>query len=302
MKPCGASSNHLAGLQLGLGVLPLVLRLDVLPLGRPLINGGRPAGAILVRLGLQLAPLNGVQQRREDGPGGTQLITPHKVLGVTPDAVQDEALVGIRDVEVLVALGVGQLQLAHLLVHVQARCLDHQLDVDGLTWLELDDQLVPHVLQVTKYRGGRCLELHTHRHQPLIERLARLDHDGHSRPALIVDVQPHSSVCGLLAASGDSGVVQVAGVAVTRHVLADDAVRRVHLPHTPQQLHLLITHVIGVHAHGGLHHQQRKHLQQVVLYHVPHDAVLVKVTASPLSAKRLLEADLHVGHVMPVPP
>jgi hypothetical protein len=44
------------------------------------------------------------------------------------------------------------------------------------------------------------------------------------------------------------------------------------------------------------------HLCQVVLDDVPNDAVVVEVAATPLCAKVLLEDDLHVAHIVPVPP
>ena len=45
----------------------------------------------------------------------------------------------------------------------------------------------------------------------------------------------------------------------------------------------------------------RANLQKVVLHDIPDDAKLVKVAAAPLRAEGLLEADLDVADVIPVP-
>ena len=51
--------------------------------------------------------------------------------------------------------------------------------------------------------------------------------------------------------------------------------------------------------HGSLN--LKRHLYEVVLHDVADDAELVKVAAAALRAERLLEADLHVADVVPVP-
>lgn len=55
--------------------------------------------------------------------------------------------------------------------------------------------------------------------------------------------------------------------------------------------------------HGGwlLHGDEAQNLQQVVLHHVADDAEFVKVAASALSTKRLLEGDENGGDVVSVP-
>jgi hypothetical protein len=40
----------------------------------------------------------------------------------------------------------------------------------------------------------------------------------------------------------------------------------------------------------------------MVLYDVPDDAIAVKVTTTALGAEILLEGDLHIAYVMPIPP
>jgi len=40
----------------------------------------------------------------------------------------------------------------------------------------------------------------------------------------------------------------------------------------------------------------------MVLYDVPDDAVAVKITTTALGAEILLEGDLHIAYVMPIPP
>ena len=59
---------------------------------------------------LDLVLLNLVQQRGEDSPRLSQLISTYKVGLLASKHVQDEPLVGIRQVEVLVASLVGEVQ------------------------------------------------------------------------------------------------------------------------------------------------------------------------------------------------
>ena len=98
-----------------------------------------------------------VQERREDAPGGVQLVVTHKVGVVALEGVQDQGLVGLGDLEVGEAAAVSQVQLGHHRLHGQTRQLGVHLDVDGLVGLDTDNQLVAgNVLEDTR---GNVLEL-----------------------------------------------------------------------------------------------------------------------------------------------
>ena len=64
---------------------------------------------------------------------------PDKVLLITTNGIQDEALVGIRDVCLPESALVGQIKLAHDWVVLEPWLLDGQLVVDGLI------RLYPHL-------------------------------------------------------------------------------------------------------------------------------------------------------------
>lgn len=83
-----------------------------------------------------------MQERGEDAPGGVQLIITNEVGVVTLEGIQDQGLIGLRDLEVREAAAVGQVQLGHYRLHGQTRQLRVHLDVDGLVGLDTDDQLV----------------------------------------------------------------------------------------------------------------------------------------------------------------
>ena len=54
-------------------------------------------------------------------------------------------------------------------------------------------------------------------------------------------------------------------------------------------------------TYWGLHGKEGKYLQQVILDDISDDAVLIKVSAPPFSAKVFTENDLHVANVLPTP-
>lgn len=60
----------------------------------------------------------------------------HKVLLVSADGVEDEALVGVWDVCALVALLVAEVHLADHRLHLQPGLLHRELHVDCLIWLQ----------------------------------------------------------------------------------------------------------------------------------------------------------------------
>mmetsp|Transcript_5907 Transcript_5907/g.10280 ORF Transcript_5907/g.10280 Transcript_5907/m.10280 type:complete len:207 (-) Transcript_5907:1147-1767(-) len=135
------------------------------------------------------ALVNRVQQGREDRPGSPQLVSPHKVLLITSDCVQDQPLVGVRNVNSSIPLRVCQVQLRHDLLHLQSWLFDHHLGIDGLLRLETDDQLIPHVVEWTEQTRRRRLQLDSDHCSSLIERLACLNDERHTCPPLILDVQ-----------------------------------------------------------------------------------------------------------------
>ena len=65
--------------------------------------------------------------------------------------------------------------------------------------------------------------------------------------------------------------------------------------------HLFIPDVFSRVSSRLLHGRETHHLEEVVLHHVSDDPKLVKVSASTLGAKRLLEGDGHTSNVVAVP-
>lgn len=98
-----------------------------------------------------------MQERGEHAPAGIQLIVTNKVRVVTLEGVQDQGLVGLRNLEVREAAAVGQVQLGHYCLHGQTGQLGVHLNVDGLVGLDTDDKLVTrNILEDT---GSDILEL-----------------------------------------------------------------------------------------------------------------------------------------------
>mmetsp|Transcript_16308 Transcript_16308/g.48909 ORF Transcript_16308/g.48909 Transcript_16308/m.48909 type:complete len:388 (+) Transcript_16308:465-1628(+) len=253
--------------------------------------------------GWMLVVVNGMQQWREDGPRRRQLIPAHKVLLVPVNCIQQQPLVSLGNVLIMVPHLVRQVQFAHDGCVVESGLLHCQLHVNCLAGLEAHDQLVAHLVQlhIAARQRHRRLELHADLHLPLVQRLAGLQDERHPRPAVILDVQHAHGEGGSDRVLGDPFVIQIPWHTVARRVLPQHTVLHCDRGDGPQHLHLLIPDVIGTQADRLLHGNERHDLNQVILDDIPNDAELVKVAAPPLRAKRLLEANLHVGNVVAVP-
>ncbi len=81
-----------------------------------------------------------------------RLSPPHKVLLITTNGIQDEALVGIRNVCLPESALVGQIKLAHDWVVLKPWLLDGQLVVDGLI------RLYPHLQDSRQVRPSMLAE------------------------------------------------------------------------------------------------------------------------------------------------
>ena len=83
-----------------------------------------------------------VQQRREDPPRSIQLVVSHEVGVIALHGIQNQALVGLWDLQVGKAPSVGEVQLGDDGLHAQARELGVHLDIDGFVGLHANDQFV----------------------------------------------------------------------------------------------------------------------------------------------------------------
>lgn len=109
-----------------------------------------------------------VQQRREDPPAGIQFVITHKVGVVAFQRVEDERLVGFRDLEVRKAAAVGKVELGDNGLHTQARQFRVHLDIDRFVGLHADDELVAR--NVLEDAGCDILELDTNFGLLLVQR------------------------------------------------------------------------------------------------------------------------------------
>mmetsp|Transcript_9038 Transcript_9038/g.25336 ORF Transcript_9038/g.25336 Transcript_9038/m.25336 type:complete len:544 (-) Transcript_9038:129-1760(-) len=278
-------------------------------LGPEVVRPDGPPAAVRVRLRGHVVLLQLLEQRREKRPRGLELVAADEEPLVPVDDVEDEALVGVRELDVVRAL-VLQVQLAVVQAHAQPRDLVVDLEVDGLFGLNADHELVGLLVQVAAVLPAEDVarhvpELHPDLGQPAVEGLARLHEERDAVPAGVADVQR----------SGGEGRAQ----GVLRHRLVVEVPRQPHVavlppgvlpeddvlegdgPHGLEHFDLLRADVLGPEAHGGLHGEQRQHLQQVVLHDVPDDAVVVEVAPAALGAEVLAEDDLHVADELPVP-
>mmetsp|Transcript_6531 Transcript_6531/g.11277 ORF Transcript_6531/g.11277 Transcript_6531/m.11277 type:complete len:274 (-) Transcript_6531:744-1565(-) len=96
-------------------------------------------------VGVHLQPprVDVVQEGGEDLPRGLELVAADEVLLVAVDAVEDEALVGVRDDHPVVGGVVAQLQLPGLHPQAHAGVLHRHLHVDGWVRLHAQHKLVP---------------------------------------------------------------------------------------------------------------------------------------------------------------
>ena len=147
--------------------------------GNQLIGLGHSPAAIPVGEQARLTTLDPLQQGREYAPGLGELVGAHEMDLAAAEDVQNEALIGLRQVNALVALAVGQVQFGGLGLEVHARPLGHELEVDGLVGLHADHELVA-VGLAGEDVAGHVLELDAHFGFALVQGLAALHDEGHT--------------------------------------------------------------------------------------------------------------------------
>jgi hypothetical protein len=100
-----------------------------------------------------------VEQRGEHLPASIELIVTDKVGVVTLQGIQDQGLVGLRDLEVGEAATVGEIQLSDNSLHGESGKLRVHLDVNRLVGLNSDNKLVAR--NVLEDSRGNIAELNT---------------------------------------------------------------------------------------------------------------------------------------------
>lgn len=186
-----------------------------------------------------------VEQRSEDSPAGIQLVITDKVGMITLQAVENERLVRLGDLEVGEASPVGEVELGDDGLHAQAGELRVHLDIDTLVGLNAHDELVArNVLE-----NARCnvLELHADFSLLLVQGLACLHDEGYSVPTLVLDVRNKRTESGAAGVLGNSVVFLVSRLASVKRlsVLANDDVLGLDRRNGAEDPHLLITDILS---------------------------------------------------------
>lgn len=242
-----------------------------------------------------------MEQRGEDSPAGIQLVITNEVGVITLQGVKDEGFIRLWDLEVGEAAAVGQVELSDNGLHAQARELRVHLDVHTLVGLDAHDELVPR--DVLEDARGDILELDSDLGLLLVESLAGLQDEGHALPTLVLDKCHHGAEGGTPRILGHGIVLLVRwpGSIQRLAVLADNHVLRLDSGDAAENTDLFVSDVLRGERDWALHSQEGQDLEQMVLHNITDDTELVKVPPTALSAKRLLEGDLHVVDVIPVP-
>lgn len=242
-----------------------------------------------------------MQERSEDPPAGVQLIVAHEIGVIALQAVENERLVSLGDLEVGESSPVGQIELCDDGLHAEARKLGVHLDVDTLVGLNAHDKLIPG--NVFEDARSHVLELHADLSLLLVQSLAGLHDERHTVPTLVLDVCDQGAEGGAPRVLGHGIVLLVRGLAAIERtaVLADDDVLGLDGGDGTEDAHFLVANVLGRERDGPLHGKESQHLKQVVLHDITNDAKLVEISAAALGAKRLLEGDLNIVDVVTVP-
>ena len=227
------------------------------------------------------------------------------MLLVPVDAVEYQALVRLGYRSRLVLLRVQKLQLRLRQLHPQPGFLDRHFHVYGGIGLEPHDKLVsrlpPPNLLLRKQVARNVLQLNPDLALVLVERFTRLDDERDAVPPLVAHVKDAKREGGRLGPRGDGGVVEVGFAARPVCVLPQGHVIGAHGLYASQHLELLVAYIVRRQRARLLHGDEAQQLKQVILYDVAYDAVLIKISAAALRAKRFLEEYLHVGDVIAIP-
>eukprot|EP00095_Tigriopus_kingsejongensis_P003318 maker-scaffold612_size124412-snap-gene-0.25 protein:Tk03318 transcript:maker-scaffold612_size124412-snap-gene-0.25-mRNA-1 annotation:"beta- -n-acetylgalactosaminyltransferase bre-4-like" len=267
----------------------------------------RPSGAGLVWNGPSAGCLELLEQRGEDSPSLAELVRSYKVGLVADKHVQDELFVRLRESDIGISLGIGQIQLGFLQSEIDAGHLVHHLAVDGLFGLDPENQLIPLGRVGEEPASRHVLELDPQLGLALIQGLSGSHDNGDAVPQLVADLQDTGTISGchrvvrhtrIILVALSSFLVRIHWIA---HILPDDAVVHANGWNGSQNFNLLIPNVLGVQRHGLVHGSQTHDLEEMILEDVSNDAELVEVSASAIGAERLFEIDHHAGETVPVP-
>mmetsp|Transcript_30693 Transcript_30693/g.71722 ORF Transcript_30693/g.71722 Transcript_30693/m.71722 type:complete len:465 (-) Transcript_30693:211-1605(-) len=277
------------------------------PLLGELVHLGGPVGTVgVVGAGDALVALHLLECGTEDPPSLTELVIAAKEGLLAVEGIEDQSLVRVGHVLRRVGpLGaVAEVKLCPRQLVGEAGDLVDNRQVDGLVGLQPDHKLVgPLTVEVlaAEQPPRNLLEADAHLGQALVEGLASAHEEGHPVPPPVVDGKGARRKRGRARPLGYLLVVVVARLGAGGGVLAQAKVAGGEGLDAPEELDLLVPHVVGVHAGGCLHREEGEHLHQVVLHDVPHDSRVVKVAGAALDPKGLLEVNLHRVNVPRVP-
>ena len=242
-----------------------------------------------------------MEQRGKDPPACVEFVVSDKVGVITLQRIKDERLIGFGDLEIRESSAVREIELSDDSLHAQAGQLRIHLQVYALVGLDTDDEFVPR--NVLKDSRGHILELDSNLRLLLVERFSSLHNEGNAVPALVLDVGDEGAEGGAPRIGGHSVVLLVRrlGAVEGPSVLPDNDVLRFNSGHSAENAHLLVTDILCGEGDGPLHGKEGEDLEQVVLHDVSNNAELVKVSPAALGSEGLLESDLNVIDVMPVP-
>lgn len=152
-----------------------------------------------------------MEERAEDPPAGVELVVADEVRVIPLQGVEDQRFVGFRDFDVGETTSVGQVQFRGDCLHAQTGQLRVHLDVDGLVWLDADDELVPR--DVLKYArrdvpeldsdlrflliqgcSGECQQMVIGL-RPRLRTFACLQYEGDAVPSFVLDESHHGAKC-----------------------------------------------------------------------------------------------------------
>ncbi len=220
---------------------------------------------------------------------------------VALQAVQDERLVRLRNLQVGKPSAVGEVELGDDRLHAEAWQLRVHLDIDALVGMDAHHELVTR--DVLKDARRHILELDSDLRLLLVQGLAGLHDERDPVPPLVLDVGNESAECRTPRVLRHSVVLLVRGLAAVQRppVLSDDDILGFDGRDRSKNADLLVADVFGREGDGALHGEEGQHLQQMILLHVTDDAELVEVASATLSAKGLLERYLDIVDVVAVP-
>ena len=240
-------------------------------------------------------PAGGIHQRLHDAPGLLDAVLALETCAVALHRGMQQHLVRRRDVLALPAellVEADQLRLRGL----ASLRLQHQAHAGRR--IEPDDQLVGlgrAAATRVEAEARRAME-----HEPQLglgglQVLAGPDEEGHTRPAPVVDLQPHRGVGLGRRVRGDSVDLPVPVV------LAADVVRRIGRRHRVEDGEQRVLERRGIAGARRLHRRRPDHLHEMVHHDVAQRADRVVEVAAVVDAEVLGHRDLDARDLVAVP-